>query len=104
MEFRRVLFRSRRVFRGCCHQEYRAVFNSREQRILLSFGKAVYLVDEKYCAYPADSLLAGVGDYFSNLFDPGVERGQANEILSHSCSDQRAIRGFAGAERSVQND
>ena len=93
-----------RVFRGCRDEQYRAILHGRKERVLLSLGKSVHLIDEQHRAPTMNELLPSVGDDLADLLDARIEGGEAHEVLPHLASDERGNGGLAGARRPVQDD
>ena len=93
----------RRVLRRRRDKQHRAVFHRGEQRVLLSLGKAVHLVDEQNGALAADKVLLRCLEHLAHLLDSRGQRGQTDEILPHGTCDERGDRRLAGARRAIEN-
>ena len=93
-----------RVLGGGRDQADDPVLDRAQQGVLLGLGEAVDLVDEQHGA-PAGvgELPLGGGDDRAHLLDPGVERGELDELPLGGQRDDVRERGLAGAGRAVED-
>jgi hypothetical protein len=92
------------IFGGGPNQNYRAVFDPGQQRILLGFVEAVDLVDkEDGAASVLTAQVLGGGDGLANVFDPGQHGINGNEVGAGGVGDNLGQGGFTGARRTKKN-
>ena len=92
------------VFRGGANQDHCAVFDPRQEGVLLGFVKTVNLVNEKERALAVEfGFFLGVGNGFANLFDTGKNRVDGDKMGACRVGDNPRQRCLAGAGRAVED-
>eukprot|EP01132_Coremiostelium_polycephalum_P018947 gene18947-biopygen10297 len=94
----------RRVFGGGTNKDQRAVFDIRQERILLRLVEAMHFVDEQDGALAVlPGLLLGDFHRLADLLDPGQHRRDRLEVCIRDFCQEPRQGGFTHARRPPEN-
>ena len=92
-----------RVFGGGTDKYQGAVFHIGQERVLLGFVEAMYLVDKQHRIAPGLLLASGLGNRLADIPHPGQHRGELQEVGLRMARRNARQGGFAHARRAPEN-
>ena len=93
------------ILSGGPNQNHGAVFHPGQQRILLSFIKAMHLINKQNGSSPKLSpQILGLGDRVSNIFNPSQHCVQGNEVGTGGIGNNPREGRFTRPRRPIENE
>ena len=93
----------RRILRGRADQDDRAVFDHRQEAVLLGAIEAMHLVDEEDRALSQCAALARTVEGLAQIGNAREDRRELNELAVGRAREESGDGGLAGAGRSPQD-